>query len=187
MTKRFSTAHLSWSDRFSLIDHYAPTDAQIMETFKLTKDELATARQLRASGTFASSKTLDVAGYAGIFSGAQASTPARTTSAVIPTVGGPAQTTHVVTDKPESATKKTKVPQKRGRKGDKITNALLAAPATPVPVEDFIKLHGVSLAVLRQSKRFVEKMDADLQAKIGKVVVKQDKATKRLMIWRTEQ
>lgn len=189
MTRKFTTAHLSWADRFALVDHYQPSDTAICETFNLTKDELATARQLRSAGTFTASKTLDVASYKGIFA---------PSADVNPTTGVPAKdsikkpsqsqgaTTHA---KPESATKRAKavkVPQKRGRKGDKITNALLSAPTVPTPVEGFMKQYGVSLAVLRQAKRFIEKMDAETQAKVGQVVVKQDKATKQLMIWKVK-
>lgn len=187
MSKKFSTAHLSWADRFSLIDHFQPSDTAIMDAFNLSKDELATARQLRDSGTFTASKTLDVGAYKGIFNSADAATvPTKTTQPSIKNPqasGGSASTTHT---KPESATKRSKTPQKRGRKGDKITNALLAATTTPVPVDAFMKQYGVSLAVLRQAKRFIEKMDAETQAKIGKVVVKQDKTTKQLMIWKDQ-
>lgn len=187
MSKKFATAHLSWSDRFALVDHFAPSDTAICSAFNLTADELATARQLRSSGTFTASKTLDCASYAGIFDGSvnpapTISTVART-SHTNPTNKGGA-TVH--TNLPETATKRVKAPQKRGRKGDKITVALLAAPTTPMPVDAFMKQHGVSLAVLRQAKRFVEKLDADTRAKVGKVVVKQDKTTKQLMIWKTE-
>ena len=182
MTKRFSTAHLSWADRFALIDSYQPSDAAIMETFNLTNDELATARQLRASGTFSASKTLDVSSYGGIFVG---SAPATPTNVVVTTPATNKGNTATAHSKPESASKKTKVPQKRGRKGDKIAIALMSPPLTPVPVDTFMAKHSVSLAVLRQAKRFVEKMDAETQAKIGKVNVKQDKTTKQLMIWKT--
>jgi len=186
MSKKFSTAHLSWADRFSLIDHYKPSDTAIMDAFNLTNDELATARQLRASGTFSASKTLDVSSYKGIFASADATTtPSKVVqpSVKTPIVGGNSSTAHA---KPESATKRVKAPQKRGRKGDKITTALMSATSTPVPVEAFMKQYGVSLAVLRQAKRFIEKMDAETQAKIGKVVVKQDKTTKQLMIWKDQ-
>jgi hypothetical protein len=179
-TRKFTTAHLSWSDRFALMDHYQPSDTAIMEAFNLTSDELATARQLRSAGTFKASKTLDVSSYNGIFNNA---------TAVVKTPAVATKPTATVHTKPESATKrvKVKVPQKRGRKGDKITSALLAAPTVPTPVDGFMKQHGVSLAVLRQAKRFVEKLDTDTQAKIGKVVVKQDRATKTLMIYRVNE
>lgn len=176
MSKKFSTAHLAWSDRFSLIDYFQPSDTEICSTFKLTNDELSTARSLRSSGTFAASKTLDVNSYVGIFDNtptpimpAQYRSPRITTQPNIP---------------PESASKRVKVPQKRGRKGDNITTALMQAPIVPMLVDAFIAEHGVSLAVLRQSKRFIDKLDADTAAKIGKVVVKQDKITKALLIWR---
>lgn len=187
MSKKFATAHLSWADRFSLIDHYQPSDTAICSAFNLTDDELATARQLRSAGTFTASKNLDCASYAGIFTDTPtvSAGPSQTKHAVPTNKGG--STTHAVTAKPESATKRVKVPQKRGRKGDKITVALLAAPTAPMPVDAFIKQHGVSLAVLRQAKRFIEKMDVDTQAKVGKVVVKQDKTTKQLMIWKETQ
>lgn len=175
MSRKFSTAHLSWPDRFALVDHYNPTDDAIMEAFDLTAKELETARQLRSSGTFTASSTIDVDSYDGIFYGV----PSRATNG-----GNDGATVHA---RPETATRKVKTkpaPQKRGRKGDKITNAFLAAPTTPVPVTAFMEQHGVSLAVLRQAKRFIDKMDADTQAKIGKVVVKQDKVTKQLMISR---
>jgi hypothetical protein len=44
----------------------------------------------------------------------------------------------------------------------------------------------VSLAVLRQAKRFISNMTPDEAAVVGKVVVKQDKDTKILMIWRED-
>lgn len=177
MSKKFSTAHLAWSDRFALIDHFQPDDVAICSAFRLTNDELSTARSLRNAGTFVASKTLDVSSYNGIFSN----------GIVIPS-SKPARTTHIKPQAsaapPESASKRIKVPQKRGRKGDNITQALMQAPLTPMPVSAFMEKYGVSLAVLRQSKRFIEKLDADIAAKIGKVVVKQDKATKQLMIWK---
>ena len=187
MSKKFATSHLSWSDRFALVDHFAPSDTAICSAFSLTDDELATARQLRSSGTFTASKTLDCASYAGIFDGSTSTAPAITTMARTShtnPVNKGGSTTHVAA--PESASKRVKAPQKRGRKGDKITLALMAAPITPTPVDAFMKQYGVSLAVLRQAKRFVEKLDDDTRAKIGKVVVKQDKATKQLMIWKAD-
>jgi hypothetical protein len=161
------------------MDHFQPDDASICSTFKLTTDELATARSLRNSGTFVASKTLDVSSYNGIFS----------TGIIPPTKSTPARTVHInpqagTSTAPESASKRIKVPQKRGRKGDNITIALMQAPVVPMPVTAFIEQYGVSLAVLRQSKRFIDKMDAETASKIGKVVVKQDKITKTLLIWR---
>jgi hypothetical protein len=175
---------LSWGDRFALIDHYKPSDAAACAAFKLTQDELDTARQLRTQGMFHANANLDTSKYASMFT----ATP---TSVVVPTVvttTAPTQSTintATVHTRPESASRKAKEPQKRGRKGDKITKALQAVPTTPVDVNDFMKEHGVSLAVLRQSKRFIEKMESTVATAIGTVHVRQDKQTKTLKIWRS--
>lgn len=174
--------NMSWGDRFALIDHYKPEDTAVCAAFGLSQDELDIARTLRSSGTISSSQsTLDVAKYSQVFS-----TPAATLTtqpAVATTTKKGNATTHT---RPETASKKVKEPQKRGRKGDKIARALAAVPTTQVPVETFMTQHGVSLAVLRQSKRFIEKLDAATQATIGKINVRQDKASKQLMIWREQ-
>lgn len=181
---------LSWNDRFALIDAYKPTDEQIRMAFAVEQSELDTARGLRTAGTFIPSTNLDLAKYSNVFTASVASaTPA---TAATPTVtvkstkvGKSGATIHA---KPESATKKVvaKVPAKRGRKGDKIAKALQSVTTTPVAVDTFIKQHGVSLAVLRQSKRFLEKMEASVAKKIGKINVRQDKSSKQLMIWRED-
>lgn len=171
---------MSWADRFAMIDHYNPTDVQICTAFGLSQDELDTARTLRMAGSFRASQNLDVQKYANVFSGessVQVATAVNTTPGT--KVGG--ATTHAM---PETATKRVRPPQKRGRKGDKISKALLAVPTTQTPVEDFMAEYGVSLAVLRQSKRFIEKLSSDEQATIGRINVRQDKNTKTLMIWR---
>jgi hypothetical protein len=166
---------ISWSDRFALIDHYTPTDAAICTAFNLTQAELDTARNLRAQGTFVANANLDVSKFSSMFA-------APSTPAVQP---APAKvSTATVHARPESATKQPKVPQKRGRKGNKITAALQAVTTTPMPVDMFIQQHGVSLAVLRQAKRFVEALPATEAGVIGNVHVRQDRATKQLMIWK---
>ena len=96
MSRKFSTAHLSWSDRFALVDHYNPTDDAIMEAFDLTAKELETARQLRSSGTFTASSTIDVDSYDGIFYGV----PSRAVNG-----GNDGATVHA---RPETATRKVK-------------------------------------------------------------------------------
>lgn len=169
---------LSWSDRFALIDHFTPPDAAVCAAFNVSQAELNTARQLRAQGTFRATANLDVTKYDNVFSGAYSAGP-------IPVVTARPNTT--VHTRPESATCPAKVPQKRGRKGNKITTALQAVPTTPMVVEDFVKQHGVSVAVLRQAKRFIQNMEPADATSIGTVHVRQDKSTKQLMIWRTTQ
>lgn len=71
----------------------------------------------------------------------------------------------------------THVPKKRGKKGDKIANAFASITTTPTDVNQVSKQYGVSIAVLRQAKRF------DKTGMNG-VCVKKDKTTGSLMIWR---
>jgi len=167
---------LNWSDRFAIIDKYKPADDVICESLDVTQDELDTARDLRSNGNFKAKSDVDLNEYAELL--------ATTTPTKKPTKEKTA-TTHVKPaakkakdQKPETATKPVRTPKKRGRKGNKISNAFLAVPAVPVSAEDFITEHGVSLAVLRQSRRF-DKSGLD-----GAVRVKQDKETKTLMVWR---
>lgn len=186
------TTNLSWNDRFALIDYFLPSDPQICVAFGLTQDELDTARDLRAVGTFKNTPNFDAIKYDGIFNvkvpevvvapQPPADVPTHSKTTVATQVRPQPQVT--VHTKPESATRRVKEPQKRGRKGDKIVKALLAVPTSPVSVDAFIAEHGVSLAVLRQSKRFVEGMDATTAQTIGRVNVRQDKVTRQLMIWR---
>lgn len=197
-----SNLKMSWSDRFAVIDHFKPSDAQILTTFGLTQDELDTARLMRDAGTFEANPTLDVIKFQHVFVANAMQTPVAPISSVsvnqplshvgttitVPTVALPKTSTKQGSAtsyvKPETATKKVKAPQKRGRKGDKIVTALQAVPTERVSVEEFCKQHGVSLAVLRQSKRFLEQMTAEQRAAIGKINVRQDKESRTLMIWR---
>lgn len=170
---------MSWNDRFALLDHYKPTDDQACGAFGVTQDELKTAREMRSAGAFTATPDIDVKSYSNLFSAAAPasadSTPSTkstrrstSTSTVKPSTKG----------KPQTATKKTKEPKKRGRKGDNIAKAFEAIPADPTPVDTFANDHGVSVAVLRQSKRF------DKSPELGSVRVKKDKESKTLMIWR---
>lgn len=187
------TTTLSWNDRFALIDYFLPSDAQICVAFGLTQDELDTARDLRSAGTFKNTPNIDCHQYDGIFNvkvpevivpPAPPAPMVRPKTPIVPSVRP--QMTATVHAKPETATRRVKEPQKRGRKGDKITKALQAVPTTPMSVDAFIAEHGVSLAVLRQSKRFIEGMDAATARTIGRVNVRQDKTTRQLMIWRED-
>lgn len=161
---------LTWPDRLALIDAYKPTDQAICATFGTTPNELTSARGLAATGTIVPSASFDVARYGNPFEPGGMAAP----------VKQPTATVHAM---PETAAKRKKIPQKRGRKGDKIAIALRSVPTKPVPVDEFAKSHDVSLAVLRQSKRFIEKLGGDAN-NIGTIYVRQDKESKQLMIWR---
>lgn len=176
--------NVSWPAKFALMDHFNPSDAEACEVFEVSQAELDTARNLRAVGTLASDHHFDVSKYANVFTTASTNNTSSQTVHSITKGDTMSKTTATVHTKPETATKKVKEPQKRGRKGDKIAIALTSIPTTPVPVDTFISQYGVSLAVLRQSKRFIQKLDPAVQAEIGHVNVRQDKTTKQLMIWK---
>lgn len=167
--------NLNWGDRLALVDHYKPTIEEACAVFGVTTGEFETARDLQSKGQFRSSENLDVSSYSPLFSTAsnvEAST-------VVTTDRAPARKSTVTSIKaaPESATAKTHDTKKRGRKGDNILQAFSSIPNNPTPAEAFAKQYGVSLAVLRQSKRF-DKVGG------GDVCVKKEKASGTLMIWR---
>lgn len=77
--------------------------------------------------------------------------------------------------------------KRRGRKGSKIENAFKAIPVEPIPAEQFASEHNVSLAVLRQSKRFDTVSEGTVHIRkvpTGKMDAN-DKKIKQLMIWRS--
>lgn len=162
---------LTWNDRIAIIERFLPTDTEIINAMGVTQDELDTARQLRNSGVVVPTPDLDLDSYSMIFGGIP--------SVVKPTTKKPAVSTTAV-NPAQTANKSIKVPQKRGRKGEKILLAFTAIPKTPIAADQFATDHGVSLAVLRQSKRF------DGAPELGAVKVKKNKTSKVLEIWREE-
>jgi hypothetical protein len=165
----------TWNDRLTLINHYQPTDEQACDAFGIQQAELEVARNQLKAGVFSLSTSLDVESYGSLFASV-AEDDATTTSTKAPARTKPTATS--IKAAPESATAKVREKAKRGRKGEKIREAFVAIPATPTAADDFAKTHGVSIAVLRQSKRF------DKTQLPGSVKVKKDKASKTLMIWR---
>jgi hypothetical protein len=160
--------NLSWADKFSLIDEFKPSSDTICKTFRISVDELQTAQNLRSSGKFVNPKqSTAVVKYGNIFN----------------TVDNDNLSIHEL---PQTATKRTihTTPRKRGRKGTKIISALRLVPETPVLVDDFSKQHDISVAVLRQAKRFISALPVEESSEFGSIIVKQDKQTKQLMIWK---
>lgn len=168
---------LSWNDRLAIIDHYNPKDSEVIAVMGVTQDELDTARDMRNSGIMKPTPDLDLESYASMFGGDNKSVtkPAKKTAA---TTTSTKTTKAKKTTTPQTANKPVKVPKKRGRKGDKISVAFNAIPTTATPVEKFAQDNNVSVAVLRQSKRF------DPAPHLGNVKVKKNKTTKVLEIWR---
>lgn len=161
---------LSWNDRLALIKAYSPSDSVICSSLGVSQDELNTARDLETAGTFIPTADIDVESYGELSGDDTIVTPGKSAPESIVKPGD--------SNKPAvTATKKTTAPKKRGRKGDNIAKAFTAIPTTPTSAEGFASTHAVSLAVLRQSKRFD-------RTGLGTVRVKKDKTSKELMIWR---
>ena len=151
---------LSHNDMEALRNHYDMTDTAFGTAFGQTPDQVATHISMAGTGLIVATPNLDFASYD-------------------KTYGTNAGITSVV--KPQTATKPTKIPAKRGRKGDQVVKAFAAIPTTPTDVNKFAADQGVSLHVLRQSKRF------DPNPTLGKVRVAKDKTTKTLMISRIKK
>jgi hypothetical protein len=174
---------LSWNDRLALIMHYNPSNTNICSSLGVTLDELHTARELQNSGHFCPTQDIDVAAYSDLFEVDDAPDikvgtiahvdHGKTTLGVTLARIGAA----IVNDPPATATKKVTKSKKRGRKGDNIAKAFAAIPQEPVPVDEFATTYNVSVAVLRQYKRF----DGPDKARVR--VVK-NKESGVLMIWR---
>ncbi len=172
---------LQWGERLALMDHYGVGDEEACEVFGIEQEELEAARDMQTvSNAFPVRDDLDIASYRNLFSGVTVTAAKKPTVAAKSSTGPTAVKSSTTTSirKPETATKKTPIKKKRGRNGDKIVNAFRAIPHdSPTDAEKFAETHHVSIAVLRQSKRF-DKVGG------GVVHVKKDKSTKTLMIWR---
>ena len=164
--------NLNWPQRFAVIEHFRPTEEQICNAFGISAEEFGVVRQMKATGVFAApEKTFDASKHGEVFG-------------VKRVVKGPINTTthkRVV----QRVQRANSAPAKRGRQSNKIQTALMQVPDTPVSAEEFSKKHDVSVAVLRQAKRFIEKMSPEDQKAVGTVYVRQDKESKQLMIWRS--
>ncbi len=160
------SSNLGWGERFAIIHNYDLTDTQATETFGVSADELNTARELLDAGTISVATDVDFSQFEGELGVRRPETkPAAPTPVVKP-------------EKPVTATKPKGEPKKRGRKGDKIITAFRSVPTEPTDAEAFAAQYGVSIAVLRQNKRF-DKTDLG-----GLVKVRKDKELGKLMIWR---
>lgn len=177
--------YMNWNDRFALIDHYNPSVDQICATFNLSPDEYAIAIRMREAGTFKNKTTVCPANYAGIFECTLPAPDIRTLAVTRNPLYAELIERHKTADAAGPVRTNTpKMVVRRGRKGDKIVRAFLAVPTEPVPVEQFVRNHPVSVSVLRQARRFVGQLDEKTRNEIGHVYVRQDSNSKVLMIWR---
>ena len=141
---------LSWADKLALKERFQLSPQEACKAFGITSAELNTAITLAEKGVFFVNKKLNTEIYSDFF------TKMRSGEQVsLPNVN------------------RVKV----GAKPSKITKAFDAITTTPQSVDSLIESYDVSLAVLRQSKRF-DKNNA------GRIHIRKDKATGTLMVWR---
>lgn len=174
---------LPWGQKLALLDHFNPDIRVACKVFNATEQELTVANEMRQKNVFTVDTSLDVTLFQPLF--AQVTEQVASEENIV--VNVPVQQ---VFSKPESASKPIKAksePKRRGRKGNKIKLALEAVPSTPTPADEFCAQHDVSLAVMCQAnKRFIQPIDEQepgFAAKVGTIMVKQDKVTKTVMIW----
>lgn len=127
---------LTWNQIFAIVEHFDTTDEEVCERFKLSIKEFEIARSLqKEEGLFQPDADIDFSLYnnifpqKGLFDAEEAKTPT-------------------------SETENGDTPLKRGRKTRKIKDAYEALTSEKIPIDDFIKTHGVSLSVLRRHKNF---------------------------------
>lgn len=143
---------LSWADKLVLVQRYALTETEACAAFGVSKQELGVAKNLQAKGVFAANESLNTAIYSDYF----------------------------VKLRSGELEESEKTFKPKGARTSKITQAFEAITTTPQKVEEVIEKYGVSLAVLRQSKRFDK-------GNVGQIHIRKDKETNDLMVWRSEE
>ena len=169
---KLQSANMGWGERLAIIDNFDLSDDQAVSRMGITIEELETARGMANSGVFTTPKDINFGQYVTELAGTVRPTPKTEdvpTSTVMPTV---------LPAPPVTATKPIKQPKKRGRKGSKIVDAFAAIPVEPTNADEFAQQHNVSMAVLKQSKRF------DKTGLGGNVRVKKDRQAGIMMVWR---
>lgn len=143
---------LSWADKLVLVRHYELSEVEACTAFGVTKQELVVAKNLQSKGVFAPNDALNTAIYSDYFVKLRSG-----------------ELDHL---------QKTFKP--KGARPSKITQAFEAITDQPQKVSEIVEKYGVSLAVLRQSKRFDK-------GNVGQIHIRKDKETNELMVWRDAQ
>lgn len=165
---------LSWTARLTIIERYDLTDAESVTNFGVSLEELNMAKEFKEDGVFKTDPTLDMEQYSTVLVRDSIANPK---SQKAPTMNE-SETTAPTTKKPRKPSSAIKNPSKKvGHKGTKIASAFTAIGLDPISVDTLITQTGVSLAVLRQARRF-DKTGG------GPVRVRKDKTTGALMVWR---
>lgn len=180
---------MPWADRLALIDRLQPTPFQMASAFGVTIEEVSVARDLVQDGTLCITVSPVVSAIDNnFFSRWDSVAPRR--AALPQSSRDPDQETipefEIIEPPPPERDASGNIikPKRKKDGGSKIAAALVSVPLIPTPVEAFAKRHGVSIPVLRQSNRFLPMLSESDRATIGGIFVRQDPATKTLMIWK---
>lgn len=163
---------LSWSDRFSILNQMTidVTPEDICRVFQVTPEDYAVATELLDSGLIRPNPRINHEFYELFFKGETPEFPPAPTRVRVLPAPPDAELIRAQAGNPP------RVPGPRGRKSNNIGMAFKAIPPDPVNVEEFAKKHRVSIAVLRQHKRF-DKYP-------GTVFVRTNKEKGYVEIWR---
>lgn len=140
---------LSWADKLVLVNKFQLSDNEACVAFGITKPELVVAKNLENRGIFIANQSLNTEIYSDFFVKLRSG-----------------ELDHL---------QKTFKP--KGARPSKITMAFDSITGSPQKVASVIDKFGVSLAVLRQSKRFDK-------GNTGQIHIRKDKESQELMVWR---
>lgn len=141
---------LSWGDRLTLIKEYQLVPTEACTAFGINEGQLRSAIKLRDRGIFDTNESLNTELYRDYF-------------------------TKLRNGEFENS---SKVFRPKTSRPSKIVDAFKSITETPQPVESIIDRFGISLAVLRQSKRF------DKSETPGMIRIRKDKNSGQIMVWR---
>lgn len=142
---------LSWADKLVLVKTFGLDETEACTAFGVTKQELDVAKNLEQRGVFRPNDSLNTEIYSDFFSKLRSG-----------------ELDHL---------QKTFKP--KGTRPSKIAMAFDSITDKPQAVNEIIEKYGVSLAVLRQSKRFDK-------GNSGQIHIRKDKVSNELMVWREQ-
>lgn len=167
-------AHLSWADRFGILHKMPqlPTDDEICRVFRVDYNELHLARICLRDRVFRVNTQINSELYERLFNGEEVEFPPF-----------PSQRTRTYPEFNEedrvlfASRREEKKAKQKVRRSNNIDIAFKNVPTVPTPVEPFAEKYRVSVAVLRQHKRFDK-------VQTGPVFVRKNKETGVIEIWR---
>lgn len=142
---------LTWADRFALIRAYKLEPQEVCTAFGVNEGQLKSAIKLQHKGIFQINESLNPEVFREYFDKLR---------------------------KGEFSANSTKTFRPKQTRPSKIVDAFKSITETPQPVASVVERFGISLAVLRQSKRF------DKSETPGTIRIRKDKTSGEMMVWR---